>query len=649
MQKNSGAVIQPAPSAGSSESDAHSHTGHKATLAALALGALGVVYGDIGTSPLYALRTCFSVRSGVVPTHDNVLGLLSLIFWSLILIVSIKYLAFVMRADNRGEGGILALLSLAFPDRAQSSGTRSLWLFTSAGLFGAALLYGDGLITPAISVLGAVEGLEVAAPMLKPYVVPLTILILTGLFSVQRIGTGGVGKIFGWVMMVWFVTIAILGMKQVFRVPEVWAAVNPLYAIKFFQTNGVNGFHQLGAVFLVLTGAEALYADMGHFGRRPIRLAWFSVVLPSLFLNYLGQGALVLENPEASGNPFFQLAPSWALYPLVALATLAAVIASQALISGSFSLTMQAVQLGYMPRVAIEHTSSSTRGQIYIPWINWGLMLACIGLVLGFRSSDNLAAAYGIAVVLTMIITTLLLYFAAKRLWSWNSLQSGALCVVLLAIELAFLGANIPKIVHGGWFPLAVGAIGFTLMSTWKTGRNRLRQRLVNSILPIEDFLRDVGETKPTRVPGTAIFLAGNPDGTPAALIHNFKHNKILHKRVVLLTIMTEEIPYVEAERRVQVSALGSDFHRVIGRFGFMEEPNAEDILKLCKPYGLNFREMETTFFLSRETIIASDRRGLARWRKRLFSLLARNAQPANAYFRLPPNRVVELGLQVEI
>ena len=625
------------------------HVAVKAGLAATALAALGVVYGDIGTSPLYALRTCFNPETGVSATHDNVLGILSLIFWSLILIVSVKYLVFVLRADNRGEGGILALMALAFPERSKESSTRTAWVLIAFGLFGAALLYGDGLITPAISVLGAMEGLEVATPALKPYIVPVTIIVLIGLFCVQRVGTGGVGRVFGWVMLLWFTTLAVLGFKQIFHTPEVLQCVNPTYAWRFFTENGLRGFHQLGAVFLVLTGAEALYADMGHFGKKPIRMAWFGLVLPALFINYLGQGALVLDTPEAASNPFYRLAPSWALYPLVALATAAAVIASQALISGSFSLTMQAVQLGYMPRVAIEHTSSSARGQIYIPWVNWGLMIACIGLVLGFRSSDNLASAYGIAVVLTMIITTLLFYFTARRLWKWNLFPTAALCAVFLAAELAFLSANLVKIQHGGWFPLTIGVIGFTIMSTWKTGRNRLRQRLVNSLLPIEDFLKDVAESKPQRVSGTAIFLAGNPDGTPAALTHNFKHNKIIHKRVVLLTILIEEIPFVETERRVEVADLGEGFFRVIGRYGFMEEPDALEILKLCKPHGLNFREMETTFFLSRETIISSERRGLARWRKRLFALLSRNAQPANAYFRLPPNRVVELGLQVEI
>ena len=649
MQTDSGKSGSPAPTGEETDAQPGPEASEKPRLAVLALAALGVVYGDIGTSPLYALRSCFAGAGAVPATHDNVLGLLSLIFWSLILIVSVKYLAFVMRADNRGEGGILALMALAFPERDKTTSRRTLWLLTGAGVFGAALLYGDGLITPAISILGAMEGLEVAAPVFKHYIVPLTVLVLAALFSLQRIGTGGVGKIFGWVMLLWFATIAVLGLKQIFHTPEVFWAISPVCAVKYFHANGLAGFHQLGSVFLVLTGAEALYADMGHFGKRPIRRAWFALVLPALFLNYLGQGALVLENPAAASNPFFRLAPAWASYPLVALATAAAVIASQALISGSFSLTMQAVQLGYMPRVAIEHTSSSARGQIYIPWINWGLMVVCIGLVLGFRSSENLAAAYGIAVVLTMIITTLLLFFAARRLWHWPAWQAGGVCALFLAIELTFLGANLAKIEHGGWFPLVVGGIGFTIMSTWKTGRRRLHQRLLTSLLPIENFLEDVERAKPTRVPGVAVFLAGNPDGTPAALTHNFKHNKVLHKRVVLLTILIEEIPYVEAERRVSVTDLGQEFYRVIGRYGFMEEPDALQILKLCKPYGLNFREMETTFFLSRETIIPSERRGLALWRKRLFALMARNAQPANAYFRLPPNRVVELGLQVEI
>lgn len=618
-------------------------------LRVLALGALGVVYGDIGTSPLYALRSCFRGPTGVAASHENVLGVLSLIFWALILIVSVKYIAFVLRADNRGEGGILALMALAFPERERASATRAVWLFTILGIFGAALLYGDGLITPAITVLGAVEGLEVATPLLKPYTVPLAVVVLVALFSVQRVGTGRVGRVFGWVMLVWFAVIAALGVKEVWRAPEVLAAISPHHGAIFLLKGGWHGFHVLGSVFLVLTGAEALYADMGHFGRKPIRLAWYGLVLPALFLNYLGQGALVLHHPEAATNPFYRLAPGWALYPLVGLATCAAVIASQALISGSFSLTMQAVQLGYAPRVGIAHTSSSERGQIYIPLVNWVLMVACVGLVLVFRTSDNLAAAYGIAVVLTMVITTCLFFFTARRLWGWSLILTGGLCVVFLAVELAFLGANLIKLGHGGAFPLAIGLLGLTVMSTWKTGRARLRQRLASSLLPIADFLTSVMASPPVRVKGTAIFLAGNPEGTPVALMHSLKHNKMLHERVILLTVLIEEVPYVEKERRVEVKDLGNSFYRVIGRYGFMEEPRVPDLLALCKAQGLKIKEMESTFYLSRETVIPSQRPGLARWRKHLFALMARNAQTATAYFRLPPNRVVELGMQIEI
>lgn len=628
------------------QSATHSAPPH---LIAGALAALGVVYGDIGTSPLYALRSCFSLHGGVTPSPDNVLGLLSLIFWSLILMVSVKYLVLVLRADNRGEGGILSLLSLAIPIKGHRSPRRRIWFLTLLGVCGAACLYGEGLITPAISVLSAVEGLEIAAPKLHNYVTPITIALLIGLFALQRIGTGSVGNIFGWLMLVWFAVLAALGLAQIIQTPEVFRALNPWYGWNFFAKNGLDGFHQLGGVFLVITGAEALYADIGHCGKRPMRTAWFSLVLPALALNYLGQGALVLNNPSAASNPFFLLAPSWALYPLIALASGAAIIASQALISGAFSLTMQAVQLGFLPRISIEHTSSTTRGQIYVPSVNWALMVGAIGLVLGFGSSANLAGVYGLSVVLTMSITTVLLFIVAQRLWNWSFPHALIVCLFFLSIELAFLGANLAKVAHGGWFPLLIAAIGVAVMTTWKSGRNRLRQRLINSLLPIEDFLKDVANSQPARVPGTAVFLAGNPDGTPAALTHNFKHNKILHKRVVLLTIIIEEVPYVDGDRRVEVTDLGHDFYRVIGRYGFMEEPDVTQILKLCKPFGLKFREMETTFFLSRETIIASGRRGLAHWRKRLFALLARNAQPANAYFRLPPNRVVELGLQVEI
>ena len=641
------AAMQP-NNAAAAKATAHPEP-ERTPLRVLALGALGVVFGDIGTSPLYALRSCFTGPTGIAPSHENVLGVLSLIFWALALTVSVKYVTFVLRADNRGEGGILTLLTLAFPGQARARVTRTVRLFTILGLFGAALLYGEGLITPAITVLGAVEGLEVATPWFKPYTVPLAVMILVGLFAVQSTGTGGLGRVFGWVMLLWFGTIAVLGVKEVCRAPEVLAAISPHHGVKFFLANGWPGFQVLGSVFLVLTGAEALYADMGHFGRKPIRLAWFGLVLPALFLNYLGQGALVLHHPEAAVNPFYRLAPGWALYPLVILATGAAVIASQALISGSFSLTMQAVRLGYAPRVAIIHTSSAERGQIYIPWVNWSFMVICIGLVIGFRSSSNLAAAYGIAVVLTMLITTCLFFFAARRMWGWSPLSAGVVSLIFLSAELGFLGANVLKIQHGGWFPIAVGMLGFTLMSTWKTGRARLRQRLATSTLPISDLLKSLEDPALARVKGTAVFLAGNPEGTPLALVHNLKHNKTIHERVILLTVLIEEIPYVEKERRVEVSALSQSFYRVIGRYGFMEEPSVPEILALCKPQGLHVREMETTFFLSRETIIAGPRRGLARWRKHLFSLMARNAQPATAYFHLPVNRVVELGMQIEI
>ncbi len=614
------------------------------------MGALGVVYGDIGTSPLYALKSCFAGPTGVQASHDNVLGVLSLIFWALILLVSLKYIAFVLRADNRGEGGILALMALAFPERDRANATRAVWFFTILGIFGAALLYGDGLITPAITVLGAVEGLETATPLFKPYTVPLAVVILVVLFSVQRVGTGSVGRVFGWVMLLWFVTIGALGINGMRGAPEVLGAISPHHGARFLAQNGWHGFHVLGSVFLVVTGAEALYADMGHFGRKPIRLAWYGLVLPGLFLNYLGQGALVLHHPEASVNPFFGLAPSkWALYPLVALATAAAAIASQALISGCFSLTMQAVQLGYAPRVGIAHTSSSERGQIYIPVVNWALMVACVGLVLVFKTSENLAAAYGIAVVLTMVITTCLFFFTARRRWKWSGPLTGALCAVFLAVELSFLGANLIKLGHGGGFPLAIGLAGLTLMSTWKTGRTRLRQRLASSLLPIADFLKSVSEFAPVRVKGTSVFLAGNPEGTPLALTHSLKHNKTLHERVILLTVLIEEVPYVEKERRVEVADLGNSFWRVVGRYGFMEEPRVSEILMGCKEQGLKVKELESTFYLSRETVIPSRRPGLARWRKHLFALMSRNAQSATAYFRLTPNRVVEMGMQIEI
>lgn len=616
---------------------------------ALVVGALGVVYGDIGTSPLYALRECFNGPHAIAATHGNVLGVLSLIFWSLILIVSIKYLTFVLRADNNGEGGILALMALAFPEAKRRSCTgRKAW-FIALGVFGAALLYGDGMITPSITVLSAVEGLEVATDQLKPFIVPITIVILIVLFAFQKHGTGRVGNVFGPITFLWFLAIGLIGIPAIVQMPSVLGAFNPWHAVTFFEMNGGHGFVVLGSVFLCVTGAEALYADMGHFGRKPIQLAWFSIVLPALILNYLGQGALLLKTPGAAVNPFFRLCPGYLLYPLVALATAASVIASQALITGAFSLTMQAIQLGYSPRMQIDHTSATERGQIYMPKINWALMLACIGLVIGFESSSNLAAAYGIAVTLTMGITTILFYFATRNLWNWSRLKAGSLCGLFLCIELAFFGANLLKIAHGGWFPLLMGAVIYTLMSTWKTGRAILGKRLRAGILPLTMFLEEIKHSPTQRVKGTAVFLSGNPDGTPLALMHNLKHNKVLHQQVVIMNLQTVEIPHVNPKERIHIEALEGNFYKVLGKFGFMEDPDILQVLALCKKEGLDLREESTTFFLSRETIIATPRPGMFMWRERLFSFMSRNAQSATVFFRLPPNRVVELGMQVEI
>jgi len=620
-------------------------------LAGLTLAALGVVYGDIGTSPLYALRECFDGVHALPVTPGSVLGVLSLFVWSLLLIVSIKYIMFVMRADNKGEGGILALLSLAFPEKRGMDDGKA-WIpkvMVALGLFGAALLYGDGMITPAVSVLGAVEGLNVLTPKLKDAVVPITLVILTGLFMAQRAGTGAVGRVFGPIMIVWFAVISLLGVRGILREPAVLSALNPWHAVQFLAEGRWKVFPILGSVFLVVTGGEALYADMGHFGRRPIRMAWFSMVLPALILNYLGQGALLLHDPGLAQNPFYNLAPKWALIPLVALATAAAVIASQALISGAFSLTMQGIQLGYIPRLAIEHTSERERGQIYLPQVNMALAIACLGLVLEFRSSSNLAAAYGIAVTLTMGITTLLFHFAARRLWNWPWWLSAIVCIPAFVIEMAFFGANALKIAHGGWFPLVVGVALFTLMATWKRGRQLLWQRVRSSSIPADKFIESIERRQPSRVDGTAVYMAGNSDGTPLALLHNLKHNKVLHRRIVFLTIHVDEDPRVAAEERVEIEKLPHGFWRVRARFGFFEDPDVPSVLAICAQKGLEFKETETTFFLSRETIIPAREAGMALWREHLFAVMARNAQSATAFFRLPANRVVELGMQVEI
>ncbi|HET8625501.1 MAG TPA: KUP/HAK/KT family potassium transporter, partial [Gemmatimonadales bacterium] len=536
-------------------------------LAGLALAALGVVYGDIGTSPLYALKECFSGPHGFAPTHDNVLGILSLIFWTLNVVVTFKYLALVMRADNRGEGGILALLALVRGDRVHG-GHRAL---IAAALFGSALLYGDGIITPAISVLGAVEGLSVATPALEPYIVWIAVIIITALFAVQSRGTHGVGRIFGPLTLVWFVCIAALGVRGILIEPAVLAALNPWYAIQFFVREGVGGLIILAAVVLVVTGGEALYADMGHFGKRPIRVAWFTVVLPALMLNYMGQGALLLSRPAAAESPFYSLVPSWALYPMIGVATAAAIVASQALISGSFSLTRQAVQLGYCPRVNIIHTSSSEMGQIYIPQVNTMLMVACIGLVLAFQTSSNLAAMYGVAVTGTMTITTLLFAVVARDLWHWPLWKVGLIVGALLVFDLALFGSNLLKIPDGGWFPLLVATLIYVLMSTWKRGRDRLSQISNENTLPIELFLSDIARRRPPRVPGVAIFLTSVEGGAPPVLLHHLKHNKMLHEKVVLMSVRGEEIPMVDDDERVTCSELSEGFYQVVARYGFME------------------------------------------------------------------------------
>jgi KUP system potassium uptake protein len=613
----------------------------------LSLAALGVVYGDIGTSPLYAIRECFYGPHAVAATHANILGVLSLIFWSLIIVISIKYLVFVLRADNRGEGGILSLTALATPIK--SSGKSKRGALIAIGIFGAALLYGDGILTPAISVLGAMEGLSIATPLLEPYVMPITIAILVALFLFQSRGTAGVGKVFGPVTFLWFVIIALLGLTQIAQQPVVLAAINPLHGVDFFLRNGWHGYLVLGSVFLVVTGGEALYADMGHFGARPIRLVWFAVVLPALLLNYFGQGALLLENPAAAENPFYRLAPVWALYPMVVLATSAAVIASQAVISGAFSLTMQAVQLGFSPRLKIQHTSSREYGQIYIPAVNWALMLGCIAIVIGFRSSSNLAAAYGVAVTSTMVITTLLFYVVARERWGWSLLATGVLAALFLVIDLAFFGANIVKVTHGGWFPLLLAAIIFIVMTTWKKGRRILSERIQAEARPLEDFLQEITRQPPTRVSGTAIFMNSNAATTPPALLHNLEHNRVLHERVLFLTVKTELVPHIAAEERVKVETLSHGLYRMTVLYGFMEDPDIPQVLENLQVPGLALDLREITYFLGRETIIATKRPGMALWREKLFSLISRNATTATAYFGLPPDRVVELGEQIEI
>jgi len=629
---------------------ADSHRARRGTspLGITTLTALGVVFGDIGTSPLYALRECFHGSHGIGLNEMNVMGVLSLILWSLVIVISVKYLLFVLRADNKGEGGILALTALVAP-RAQASfkGRRGLLIFL--GLFGAALLYGDGVITPAISVLSAVEGLKIATPFLENYVVVITVVILIGLFFFQSSGTARIGRLFGPIILAWFVTLALLGIKGILSEPRVLAAVNPLYAFQFFGLNPKDGFLVLGSVFLVVTGGEALYADLGHFGRHAIQMGWFTVALPSLILQYFGQGALLLTNPAAVENPFYLLAPSWALYPLVALATMATIIASQAVITGAFSLSQQAAQLGFLPRMAVKHTSAREIGQIYVPFVNWALLLGTLYLVLEFRSSSRLAAAYGIAVTTTMFITTILTYVVMRRKWDWTLMQALPLSLLFLFIDLSFFGANSIKILDGGWFPLLLAGVVFLLMTTWKRGRKLLAQRLTDRAMSQEEFLKDVLGKVQTRVPGTAVFMSATPRGIPAALTQNTEHNHVIHEKVVILTITTEEIPHVGSKERVVVEEVAPGFFRVLARYGFMESPQVPQLLKLCEERGLSVDLEKTTFFLGRETLIASNRTEMPKWQEKIFAFMAQNAQRATDYFKIPSDRAIEIGTVVDM
>lgn len=617
-------------------------------LAGLALLALGVVYGDIGTSPLYAMREAFHGPHGIPVTPGNVLGVLSLIFWSLALVVTIKYHLVIIRADNKGEGGVLALMALVNGSRL-TRGLTPRRVMIVLGIFGAALLYADGALTPAISVMSAVEGLEVAAPALHPWVTPVTLAILIGLFLIQKRGTAGVGKVFGPITFVWFIVIAVLGVGGIIREPAVLAAVLPHHAVGFFAEDPNRGLIVLGAVFLVVTGGEALYADLGHFGHRAIQWAWFTVPLPSLLLNYFGQGGLLLADPAAAANPFYYLAPTWALYPLIAVATAAAIIASQAVISGAFSLTRQAVQLGYSPRVQIEHTSSREIGQIYVPSVNWALMLLTCAFVLGFRTSSNIAGAYGVALATLMTLTTVMFYVMSREVWGWSLPKALLVVGLFLAMDLTFLAANALKIVHGGWVPLAIAAGIYFLMITWKRGREILSKRMMEKSIPLKLLLADLAAEPPIRVPGTAVFMSGSIEGTPPALVHNLAHNKVLHEKVVFLTVITEDVPHTSPAQRVTVRRIGKGFHMVVARYGFMEDPDIDDVLAACETQDLHIPIEGTTFFLGRETLIASERPGMAIWRERLFAFMTRNALRATAFFKIPPNQVFEVGAQIEL
>ncbi len=623
-------------------SNAHSQK----ALAPVVIGAIGVVFGDIGTSPLYALKEIFNGHHPIPITPDNIFGILSMVFWSIIALVTVKYVSVIMRADNRGEGGSLALLSLITE---RSHHRVVTWIISLLGIFAAALFYGDSMITPAFSVLSAVEGLEIITPDLKPYVLPLTVGILSGLFFIQRRGTGTVGLFFGPVMIGWFGVLGLLGVLEIARHPDVLAALNPIYAIRFINAHPGLAFLALGSVVLSVTGGEALYTDMGHFGRFPIRLAWFGFVMPALVLNYFGQGALLLNEPGAIESPFFHLGPQWALIPLVILATLATVIASQAVISGAFSVARQAVQMGFLPRMLIVHTSGKSEGQIYVPFTNWTLYFAVVALVLGFKSSSNLAAAYGIAVTGTMLIDTILVSFVMVLLWRWHPLVVALVAGAFLLVDIAFFAANVIKIPEGGWFPIVMGLISFTVLTTWRRGRKLVRRELAKQGIPMAAFLPAIGSDI-HRVSGTAVFMTGSKEGVPAALLHNLKHNQILHERVALVTVETTDTPYVNDLDRLYLHPMEKGFMRIVIRYGFMEDPDIPLALEQCKRFGESFEMMETTFYVSRETVIPGVLgRRISPWRARLFAFMSKNATSATDFFKIPNNRVVELGTQLVI
>ena len=620
----------------------------KSSLAALTLAAVGIVYGDIGTSPLYTLKTIFDPTHGLALNHDNLVGVVSLIFWGLTMIVSLKYVSLVLRADNRGEGGIMALMALALNSVAKVAGK---WHFPLLllGTFGATMFYGDSVITPAISVLGAIEGLEVAAPALAQFVVPLTIIVLVSLYSVQRHGTAGIGRFFGPVMVVWFIALAAMGVVNIMDEPSILTALNPVHGFKFLLRNGFVAFVALGAVVLAFTGAEALYADMGHFGKKPIRMAWFLVCFPSLALNYLGQGALLIRDPNAASNPFFNMLGPWSVYPLVVLSTMAAVIASQATISGTFSMTKQAIALGMLPRMRVLHTSESEIGQIYIPMVNWLQLIVVLLAVIGFQSSDALAGAYGIAVTATMLATTILTFFVIRYRWHLPLVLCFFATGFFVVMDIALFSASTLKLLHGGWLPLLLGTALFTVMLTWRTGRELVFQNLEKHAIPLEAFLNSLFMAPPVRVPGTAVFLRGESDGVPHALLHNLSHNKVLHERVVFFTVHIVEEPYVLPDEQVKVTALGHECYQLSVYYGFKDEPDMPKLLVLCGDKGLHFEMMETSFFIARQTVISSPGAGMAPWREHLFVAMSRNARAAADYYQIPPNRVIELGTQVEI